>query len=455
MNKLIPELFDQHLEAGVLGAIIVEPTLIRLATTRLKTKAVFFHGPHQQVYGAMLELLQEGMLPESVDLSHRLRRNGSRLTGIDVLELTREASMYNFEARCLQLYELFHRRQLQASSLELMKDVENLSVDVLQAGYQFRQRLDRMESNLPDRRAKSLPDVSREILTEMSHAGKHLIRTGLKLFDEAIGGYEPGCLYVLAARPSMGKSAYLCQQIDGIAIQQKIPAGLLLLEGTDKSIVRRLVTRYCGYSADEIRLGLADVNLVAQGLAIVEKAPLEIDDNPCSLDRLESRLTRLALNGAQIIFVDYLQRVRDYRARASAMETVAAISATLKDMAKQLNLPVVALSQLTREPDKRSQWDKRPVMSDLRGSGDLEQDADGIFFLFRPEYYHLSNYPNNGPSTANLTEVHVAKCRDGIVRTDDDAIVLYHRLKYSAYYSSRGEFDNGEPVAVQRGQEGF
>ncbi|MVM36380.1 hypothetical protein GO755_40665, partial [Spirosoma sp. HMF4905] len=334
------------------------------------------------------------------------------------------------------------------AALAYARDLENPSTDVLQAGHQFRQQTDRMESNLPDRRAKVLADVTRAVLEEMSQGGRHLIKSGIRLFDEAIGGYEPGCLYVPAGRPSMGKSAYLCQQLDGIAIQQKIPVGVLLLEGTDKSIVRRLATRYCGFSVEDIRLGNAHRDLVAKALAIVEKAPLEIDDSPCSLDRLESRITRLVLNGAQIIFVDYLQRVRDYRPRVTAMETITAISGTLKDLAKQLNVPIVALSQLSREPDKRSSWEKRPIMSDLRGSGDLEQDADAIFFLFRPEYYHLSQYPD-GVSTANLTEVHIAKSRDGVIRTGDDAVVLYHRLKYSAYYSSRGEFENGEPVAVR------
>ena len=454
MNTLSENLFHVGLEAGVLGAIAVEPTLMQLAASKLKDERVFFHYANREIYRAMLDLHAEGIQPEVIDLMHRLRKNGSRLTAIDVSELAREASLVNFESRCIQLYELFHRREAQALALAYARDLENLSTDVVQAGYEFRQRTDRMESNLPDRRVKVLTDVTRAVLEEMSQQGSHLIKTGIRQFDAAIGGYEPGCLYVPAGRPSMGKSAYLCQQIDGIAIQQKIPTGLLLLEGTDKAIVRRLATRYCGFSVEEIRLGTADPALVAQGLAIVEQAPLEIDDSPCSLDRLESRITRLVLNGAQIIFVDYLQRVRDHRPRATAMETITAISGTLKDLAKQLNVPVVALSQLSREPDKRSGWEKRPIMSDLRGSGDLEQDADAIFFLFRPEYYHLDKYPD-GISTANLTEVHIAKSRDGAIRTGDDAVVLYHRLKYSAYYSSRGDFDNGEPGVISVGQEGF
>ncbi|QHV97286.1 replicative DNA helicase [Spirosoma endbachense] len=453
--KPVPNtLFDVDLEAGILGSILTEPALIASARRYLKDQSLFYRDSHQQVYQAMLELHAAGNLPEALDVARRLRNNESRLTQIDLLDLTREATLVNFESRCLQLYDLFHRRNVQAVALELIRDLETLSTDALQAGHHFRQHLDRMESGLPDRRAKVLTDVARSVLEEMNQQGRHLIRTGIKPFDEALGGYEPGCLYVPAGRPSMGKSAYLCQQIDGIAVQQKIPIGLLLLEGTDTAIMRRLITRYCGYSVEDIRQGRADASLVSQALDIVGQAPLQIDDSPCTLDRLESRITRLVLNGAQIIFVDYMQRIRDYRPRATAMETITAISGTLKDLAKQLQVPIIALSQLSREPDKRSSWEKRPIMSDLRGSGDLEQDADAIFFLFRPEYYNLSQYPD-GISTANLTEVHIAKSRDGAIHTGDDAVVLYHRLKYSAYYSSKGEFDNGEPQHVKMAPVNF
>lgn len=454
MSTLIPTLFNKEMESGVLGAILVEPAYIATALSYLKESSIFYSATHRQIYQAMTDLHSQGVKPEVVDVAHRLKANGSTLTAIDLLELTQNASIYNFETRCLQLYELFHRRKLQGLLLTLIQQIEAPSINPLQAGLQFRQQLDQLEGCLPDRRAKVLSDVTKAVLEEMTQQGRHLIKSGIRLLDDVIGGYEPGCFYVLAARPSMGKSANLCQHLDGIAIQQKIPTGVLLLEGTDKAIVRRLATRYCGYSVEDIRLGKADPSVVALALSNVEKAPLEIDDTPCTLDRLESRITRLVLNGAQIIFVDYLQRVRDYRPRATAMETITAISATLKDLAKQLNVPIVALSQLSREPDKRGNWEKRPIMSDLRGSGDLEQDADGIFFLFRPEYYHLDKYPD-GFSTANLTEIHIAKSRDGQIRTGADAIMLYHRLKYSAYYCSRGEFDNAEPGVIRAGQEGF
>ena len=402
----------------------------------------------------MLDLHSEGKLPESLDVSRSLRSRGSNLSSIDILELAHNASLSNFDEHCIELYDLFHRRNVQASAMKLLRDIETLSIDALQTGYQFRQQLDQLESGLPDRRAKALSDVAQQVLQEMNQQGHHLIRTGIKSFDAAFGGYEPGCLYVPAGRPSMGKSAFLCQQINGIAIEQQIPTGLLLLEGTDAAILRRLVTRYCGYSAEDIRQSRADVKQVSQALDFVSQAPLQIDDSPCSLDRLESRITRLVLNGAQIVFVDYLQRIRDHRPRVTTMETITAISGTLKDMAKQLHVPIIALSQLSREPDKRSNWEKRPIMSDLRGSGDLEQDADGIFFLFRPEYYQLSQY-SNGASTANITEVHIAKNRDGAIRAGDDAVTLYHNLKYSAYYSNKGEFDNGEPAFVRQNDTSF
>lgn len=454
MNTPNATLFDKPTEASVLGAIMIEPVLMITAVRYLKDPIIFYFAVHQQVYRAILDLHAEGIQPELVDVAQRLRRNGSQVTAVELIELTRHGTPYNLEVRCMQLYELYFRRDNQTAGVAFVRDIEDLTIDALQAVHRFNQHTDQTAVNLPDRRVKSLADISRAVLEEMGQQGSHLIRSGIRLFDEAIGGYEPGCMYVPAARPSMGKSAFLCQQVNGIAINQQIPTGLLLLEGTDKAIVRRLCTRYCGYSVEDIRLGKVDPTKVAQALAIVEQAPLQIDDSPCSLDRLESRITRMVLNGAQIIFVDYLQRVRDHRPRANAMETTTAISATLKDLAKTLNVPVVALSQLSREPDKRSSWDKRPVMSDLRGSGDLEQDADAIFFLFRPEYYHLDTYPDGLP-TENLTEVHIAKSRDGAIRTGDDAVVLLHRLKYSAYYSSKGEFDNAEPGLILAGCEGF
>ncbi|MVM36378.1 hypothetical protein GO755_40655, partial [Spirosoma sp. HMF4905] len=114
MNTLSENLFNVNLEAGLLGAILIESSLMRSALTKIKQENIFFHHAHREIYRAMLDLQAEGIQPEIVDVTHRLRRNGSRLTAVDILELTREASLPNFEARCLQVYELFHRREAQA-----------------------------------------------------------------------------------------------------------------------------------------------------------------------------------------------------------------------------------------------------------------------------------------------------------------------------------------------------
>ncbi|KAA9357265.1 replicative DNA helicase [Larkinella humicola] len=433
---------DAQLEASILGAILTEPAYYPTAARYLKSAEVFYQAEHQDVWRAMERLAERSVLPGLMDVTLALREQRSRISPAFLLDLTAGPGLHlNFEQRCVSVFDLHHRRKLYQASIGLARDAFDLSVDSREAGSKFRRRLEEMELALPDKKIRTLTESAKEILREMESEKPPFIRSGIRAYDDVIGGYENGCFYIIAARPSMGKSAFVCQNLDGIAVQQNIPAGLLLLEGNDKAMLRRMCTRYGGFSVDDIKQKRITPEQLENALARVHTAPVFIDDTPCTLDRMESRIIRMVLQGAKIVFVDYLQKIRDHRPKVQPTDTVSAISGGLKDLAKTLNIPIVALSQLNRGSESRSGWDKRPVMADLRQSGELEQDADMIAFLFRPEYYGLKEYPEVGFSTANLTEVLIAKNRESAIRTGDDAVVLYHRLAQSAYYSSKGEFE--------------
>jgi replicative DNA helicase len=230
--------------------------------------------------------------------------------------------------------------------------------------------------------------------------------------DMLTTGFHPSDLVIVAARPGMGKSSFMLSMVLNLAFEEKVPLAIFSLEMSKEQLVMRMLSMLSGVPLQNIRKGFIseeDWGKLLNAALELSSRDIYIDDNP-TLSTTELRIKSRKLKkekGVEIIFVDYLQLLRPPHRRSSRQEEVAEISRNLKALAKELEVPVVALAQLSRQVEHRS--DKRPQLADLRESGQIEQDADLIIFIHRPEYYKK----NPSPEEEGIAEIIVAKQRQG------------------------------------------
>ena len=236
------------------------------------------------------------------------------------------------------------------------------------------------------------------------------IATGFIDLDYKTAGLQPSDLILIAARPSMGKTAFVLNLADNIAVKHHIPTAIFSLEMNAVSLVNRLLAMQSSVDAQKIRTGNledSEWDTLVQSARIIGDSALMIDDTPAiSPQELRSKCRKMKLeNNLQLVIIDYLQLMSGGKRSESRQQEVSEISRSLKALAREINCPVIALSQLSRKVEDRD--DKRPILSDLRDSGAIEQDADLVMFLYRDDYYHKDS-PKQG-----ITEVIIGKQRNG------------------------------------------
>jgi replicative DNA helicase len=275
--------------------------------------------------------------------------------------------------------------------------------------YEIAQKSQVEYSHVKDAIAEGLEFIDRARNSEGVASG---LPSGFIDLDRLTAGFQPSDLVVIAARPGMGKSGFMLSIVLHLALNEKVPLAIFSLETSKKQLALRMLSMFSGVPLQNIRQGLVmDENwekIMNAALELYSK-DIYIDDSPV-LTTTELRIKSRKLKqekGVKIIFVDYLQLLGVPYRRSSRQEEVAEISKSLKALAKELNIPVVALAQLSRQVEQRS--DKRPQLADLRESGQIEQDADLIIFIHRPEYYKK----NPPPEEEGLAEIIVAKQRQG------------------------------------------
>jgi replicative DNA helicase len=255
-------------------------------------------------------------------------------------------------------------------------------------------------------------------LEELSRDGHAATGTpsGFRDIDDITGGFQRSNLIVLAARPSMGKSALVTNIAENVALNYRKPVALFSLEMSEMELAQRFIASQARISGDKLRkghVGSTDWPKVVKACEKLEDAPLWIDDSSdidilelrAKARRLHAKETRNGRGGLGLIVLDYLQLMRADRSADSRVEQVGLISRGLKILARELDVPVIAVSQLNRSPEQRP--DKRPLLSDLRESGQIEQDADLVMFIYRDEYY------NKDSEQQGVAEIHIAKNRHG------------------------------------------
>ena len=270
-------------------------------------------------------------------------------------------------------------------------------------------------AQLSNQNEKGPGDYLREVLADLEERQqgiRHGLTTGIPILDNRTGGFQPGNFVILAARPSTGKSAFLVHWLLHHLLDLQQGAGLFTLEMTGKEVLSRKLAYQTGYSNFQLqRDDKLDLNYIHQKLGGLPTMPLHIWERSIQLPELLNTAREWhRKDGISLVAVDFIQLVRDSRYN-KALDRVTEVSTNLKALAQDTGMVVVGLSQLSRECDKRSGWDRRPVLSDLRDSGSLEQDANNVLMLFSPHRNNLRY--DDGSSNEHTLEIHALKLRNG------------------------------------------
>lgn len=483
LGKVPPQAVD--LEEAVLGALMLEKDALTNVIDILKVES-FYKESHKVIFQAILDLFTESQPIDLLTVTTQLRKNGAlEIAGgaFYVTELTsRVASAANIEYHARIITEQSIKRELIRISSEIQKDAFEDTTDVFEL-------LDKMEQSLFEISEKNIRKNYSDMRSIMRDAIKELeerknqkdgltgVPSGFTALDRVTSGWQKSDLVIIAARPAMGKTAFVLSVLRNAAVDHSRPVAIFSLEMSAVQLVNRLISSEAELDSEKIKKGsLADhewAQLVHK-TAKLSKAPLFVDDTPAlSILELRAKCRKLkAQHDIQMVVIDYLQLMsgdsKSGGQGGNREQEIASISRALKKIAKELSIPVIALSQLSRAVETRG-GDKRPQLSDLRESGAIEQDADMVMFLYRPEYYGITEDENNA-STAGVGEVIIAKHRNGSLEnvklrfigkytkfTDLDGGINYppnqagevgysHRFTSSASGSS--SFDTGTTVKI-------
>ncbi|MEZ4975081.1 MAG: replicative DNA helicase [Flavobacteriaceae bacterium] len=442
-GKIPPQALD--LEEAVLGAMMIDKKGVDEVIDILSPEA-FYSEAHQHIFQSIFELFQESKPIDLLTVSTQLKKNEKLdIVGGDfyLISLTQKvSSSAHIEYHARIILQKFIQRSLIKISSEIIEDAYDETQDVFDM-------LDRAEAKLYDvtqgnlkRSSETAQDLviqAKKKIEEISNKkGLSGIPSGFDKLDRLTSGWQPSDLVIVAARPGMGKTALTLSMARNISVNQNIPVAFFSLEMSSVQLITRLISSETGLSSEKLRTGKLEkheweqLNVKVKGL---EKAPLYIDDTPSlSIFDLRAKARRLASqHGIKLIIIDYLQLMTAGGSQkgGNREQEISTISRNLKALAKELNVPVIALSQLSRAVETRG-GSKRPILSDLRESGAIEQDADIVSFIYRPEYYKIEEWDDEERSpTEGQAEFIVAKHRNGGL----DNI----RLKFLGHL---GKFDN-------------
>lgn len=425
LGKLPPQATD--LEEAVLGALMLEKDALSAVIDILKPE-VFYVDAHQKIFQAIQVLFQKSSPVDILTVISQLRQQGDlELIGgaYYITELTnRVASAANIEYHARIISQKFIQRELIRISTEISNSAYEDTTDVFDL-------LDHAEKNLFDiaqnnlrRDSRKMDDIIRESLDTLEKMrdkvdGLTGVASGFTGLDRMTSGWQPSDLVIVAARPAMGKTAFVLSCARNAAVQFGKPVVVFSLEMSSVQLVNRLISGETEIEQEKIRKGALaewEWTKLHSKIGKLSEAPLFIDDTPAlNIFEFRAKCRRLkAQYDIQMIIIDYLQLMhgKGDGKGGNREQEIGSISRALKSVAKELNVPVIALSQLSRAVENRPGAAKRPMLSDLRESGSIEQDADMVLFLYRPEYYGLTE-DEEGRSTAGIGEVIVAKHRNG------------------------------------------
>lgn len=442
------------LEANVLGGIIKERDALTSVIDVLKPDS-FQDERHIAIYQAVLRLFGHSEPIDLLTVTNQLRSNGELefVGGASyVARIMANSTVAHIEqdARIIVQYAIRRKiitilDQVHTKAYEDTTDVYGL-MDSTEQGFREIQE-GNLNKNIPELSSvvqKTIQEIKNKTDQNADHS---TVPSGFPSLDRVTGGFHNTELIIIAARPGMGKTAFVVSALRNAAIDFHLPVALFSLEMSSQQLMLRLISAEAEIDSHKLRKGELDKNdwhALHSRLNNLSTAPIYVDDTPAlSILELRTKARRLkAFHNIKMIIVDYLQLMTagNMKQNMNREQEIAAISRSLKTLAKELNVPVIALSQLSRSVETRG-GDKRPQLSDLRESGSIEQDADVVAFLYRPEYYQIDAM-EDGSSSQGVAEVILAKNRSGSI-TDV-------KLRFIAKYTRFAEFDG-----MQRSHEEY
>lgn len=427
LGRLSPR--DTDVEAAVLGALMIEKDAYTVVCDILKPES-FYEPSHQKVYEAIQTL---GASQRPIDLftvTEQLRLNGT-LEEVGgpafVVQLTSNvtsAAHVEFHSRIVA--QKYLARELISFAAQIENNAFDESIDVDDLLQEAEGKLFEISQRNVKKDVTQIDPVITAALDQIQAAANRTsglsgLQTGFHELDKVTSGWQNSDLIIIAARPAMGKTAFVLSMAKNMAVNYNIPIAVFSLEMSNLQLVNRLISNVCELPGEKIKSGQLTSFEWDQLMARIKHlngAQLYIDDTASlSVFELRTKARRLVReHNIKMIIIDYLQLMNASGMKFGSREQeVSMISRSLKQLAKELNIPIIALSQLSRQVENRSD-NKRPQLSDLRESGAIEQDADIVCFIHRPEYYYHSDTDPSGKDIRGLAEFIIAKHRSGSVK---------------------------------------
>ena len=442
----------RELEVAVLGALMLEKDAYSIVSEILKPEC-FYEKAHEKIFSAIVDLAVSQRPVDMLTVTEQLRRRGELedVGGpVYIAQLTSQvASSDHIEYHARIIAQKYLARELISFAAQVENSAFDETIDVDDLMQEAEGKLFEISQRNVKKDVTQINPVIKDALEMLERAanqkeGLSGLRTGFGGLDKITSGWQDSDLVIIAARPAMGKTAFVLSMAKNMAVDFNIPVALFSLEMSNVQLVNRLIVNVCEIPGEKIKSGrLEGYEWQQLDFKIKElyDAPIYIDDTPSlSVFELRTKARRLVReHGIKCIIIDYLQLMNASGMNFGSREQeVSMISRSLKGLAKELNIPIIALSQLNRGVEARQGVEgKRPQLADLRESGAIEQDADMVCFIHRPEYYKITE-DERGNSLIGLAEIIIAKHRNGA--TGDV------RLRFKSEYAKFMNIEDDMPV---------
>ena len=422
MKRVLPHSIEA--EQSVIGSMLMDKEAI-VSASEIVTPADFYQNQYGVMFEAMVELFNEGKPVDLITLQDRLKEKDvpPEVSSLDVVRdiITTVPTSANVKSYANIVREKAVLRRL----IKVTEEIANTCYVGKEPLEQIMADTEKSVFNLLQSRSSGdfvpIRQVALNVLEKIEIASKTQgtvtgIPTGFIDLDYKTSGMQPSDFVLIAARPSMGKTAFVLNLVDHVAVKKGLPCMVFSLEMSKEQLVNRMLAMESNVDSQKLRTGSltdSDWDAVVEGIGVIGNSKLIIDDTPgISITELRSKCRKMKLEyGLSMVIIDYLQLMSGSGSRNSdnRQQEISEISRSLKALAREMSAPVIALSQLSRACETRT--DHRPMLSDLRESGAIEQDADVVMFLYRDDYY------NKDTDMPNIAEVIIAKQRNGPIGT--------------------------------------
>lgn len=450
MGRLQPQ--ARELEEAVLGALMLEKDAYSMVSEILKPEC-FYDKAHELIYAAIVDLALTQRPVDMLTVTQQLKSRGDLETvggAFYISQLTEKvASSAHIEYHARIIAQKYLARELISFTAMIQNKAFDETIDVEDLMQEAEGKLFEISQRNVKKDVTQINPVIKDAIELLQKAalqteGLSGLRTGFEGLDKMTAGWQNSDLIIIAARPAMGKTAFVLSMAKNMAVNFNLPVALFSLEMSNVQLVNRLIVNVCEIPGEKIKTGqLAPYEWEQLDFKIKElyDAPIYVDDTPSlSVFELRTKARRLVReHGVKCVIIDYLQLMNaSGMSFGSREQEVSTISRSLKGLAKELNIPIIALSQLNRGVEARQGVEgKRPQLADLRESGAIEQDADMVCFIHRPEYYKITE-DEKGNSLIGLAEIIIAKHRNGAV---GDV-----RLRFKSEFAKFMNVDEDMPV---------